>query len=357
MRFPIANGLVRTTWRAGAALFLIASSVTIAHAQAAKDTPFGTELVAANFPQSTAIEVINSLDLSAALGGHSCFTWHWGDPNSPRSGVVALPGLLRQFGLKSVIQFGASFLGDPAPPQGYAASFADAQTRARFLDDVAVVAAAQPDYLVLMTEVDLMHRFNLPEFENFRTLYAESYAVVKAVSPNTKVGVSFLYSLWFFNYVVNGVDVPAMLAPSDFIAFTTYPNWLIQEGHYASIADIPPEFHGYSRVAYPDASIVFSEVGWSSKGRGTPELQVEFVRNLPRLMSTTQPELVTWALLHDVEFFQRSLLSPEATQFLTDLGVDIDALFEHFNGMGLLSGDGTPKPALQDALELDFSAP
>jgi hypothetical protein len=188
-------------------------------------------------------------------------------------------------------------------------------------------------------------------------LYTEAYHAVKAVSPNTKVGVSFLYSLWFVNYVINNVDVPSMLAPSDFFAFTTYPNWLVQEGHYASIADIPPEFHGYARVAYPNASIVFSEVGWASKGRGTPELQLEFVKNLPRLMSKVKPELVTWALLHDVEFFQRSLLSPEATQFLTDLGVDIDALFEHFNGMGLMKGDGTPKPAFSEAMQLDFSAP
>src|SRR5687767_5418474 len=144
MTFHMMNRCIQTAFRAIAVCLLVTSLSNSAHAQTAKDTPFGTELVAANFPHSTVTEVINALTLSAAIGGHSCFTWHWGDPNSPRSGVVTLPGVLRQFGLKSVIQFGASFLGDPAPPQGYAASFADPQTRARFLDDVSVVAAAHP---------------------------------------------------------------------------------------------------------------------------------------------------------------------------------------------------------------------
>ena len=323
----------------------------------AKDTPFGTELVAANFPNSSALDLFNALNISAAVGSHSCLTWHWGDVNSPRSVVVSLPPLMRQFGLKSMIQFGATFLGNPAPPPEYVQSFADPAARQRYIDDVIAVAESQPDYIVLTTEANLMYRFNHPEFENYRSLYTEAYNAIKLVSPNTKVGASYLYSLWFLDWVVNGLDVPALLAPSDFHAFTTYPEWLVREGHYASIADIPPEFHGFARLVYPDTPIVFSEVGWASKGRGTPESQAEFVRHLPRLLSTTGAELVTWALLYDVEFFQLSLLSPEAIAFLVDLGVDIDSLFEHFNGMGLLQGTGIPKAALIEAMQLDFSTP
>jgi len=339
---------------AGLVLFVWAAP---AQAQTAKDTPFGTELVAANFPNSSVQDIVDALNVSAAVGGHSCMTWHWGDPNSPLAVIVSLPPAMRQFGLKSVIQIGATFLGNPSPPPGYVASFGDVQVRQRYLNDVTAVAAAQPDYIVMQTEANLMYRFNRPEFENFRSLYAEAYAAVKAVSPNTKVGISYLYSQWFLDWVINDIDVPALLTPYDFVAFTTYPEWLVSDGHYPNIAAIPPDFHGYARIAYPDASIVFSEVGWSSKGRGTPELQVEFVQNLPRLLSTVGPELVTWALLYDVEFFQRSLLSPEDIVFLEDLGVDIDSLFEHFNGMGLLRGDGTPKPALSDALNLIFPQP
>ncbi|CAN5169360.1 hypothetical protein BH11PSE9_BH11PSE9_20410 [soil metagenome] len=350
-------GFAGAALRAIRTMLLMACLASASASHAAKDTPFGTELVAAGFPNSTSQDFFTALTLSAALGSHSCFTWNWGDASSPRSMVVSLPPLIQQFGMKSVIQIGATFLGNPAPPDGFVKSFADPQVRQRYLDDVTAIANSHPDYIVLTTEANLMYRFNRAEFENYRTLYAEAYNAVKRISPKTSVGVSYLYSLWFLDYIINHIDVPALIAPADFVAFTSYPEWLVREGHYPDIASIPTDFHGYARLAYPKARIVFSEVGWASKGRGTPALQAEFMRNLPRLMSTTQPELVTWALLYDVEFFTRNLLTPDATKFLVDLNVDIDSLFEHFNGMGLLSGTGVAKPALQDAVNLKFVVP
>jgi hypothetical protein len=325
-------------------------------ALAVKDTPLGVELVAANFPNSTATDTVNALLIAAQIGSHTCMTWHWGEPDSlPR--ILSLMPSIRQFKLKTVIQMATTFLGDPAPGAAYQASFASAATRNHFLANVADIAATKPDYLVLTTEVNLMYRFNRPEFDNFRSLYTQAYSLVKSISPNTKVGVSFLYKLWVGNYFVDHVDLPAQLMPHDFIAFTSYPADLVQDGSFASISDIPALWHGLSRQAYPTETIIFPEVGWSSKGTGTPELQAEFVRNLPRLMSTTRPELVTWALLYDVEFFTRQLLSPDAVAFLTGLGIDIDLLFEHFNAMGLLDGYGNPKPSLNDAAAIDFSKP
>lgn len=323
---------------------------------AAKDTPFGVELIPANSPSSTIDETFQALAVTAVIGSHSSFIWHWDDRNA-LNGVTALVPLMRQYGLKSFLQLGSTFLGNPAPPQGFSKSFADAQVRALYLADVNTLASLQPDYMVLTTEINLMHRFNRVEFENYQGLYREAYDLVKRISPNTKVGVSYLYSLWFANYVIDKLDVPALIAPADFVAFSSYPEWLVREGHFASIADIPPDWYGTSRTAYPNTPIIFSEIGWASKVRGTPEVQAEFLRNLPRLMSTTKPELITWAVLHDIEFFQRSLLSPEATQFLVSLGVDIDALFGHFNGMGLLDGFGNPKPGLLDASQLVFPKP
>jgi hypothetical protein len=87
------------------------------------------------------------------------------------------------------------------------------------------------------------------------------------------------------------------------------------------------------------------------------EQQAEFMRNLPRLMSTTRPELVTWAMLYDVDYFTRKLLSADAVSFLEGINVDIDSLFLRFNGMGLLDGTGAPKPGLFDAANLVFPKP
>lgn len=323
---------------------------------AAKDTPLGIELVPPNFPNSTVDDVTRALAITALVGSHASKIWSWSDvPSLDKLNTLTV--LMNQQGLKSMLQMGTHFLGNPTPPTGFVASFADPATQVRFLHDVGVLAGYKPDYLVLTTEANLMHRFNNAEFENYRSVYAQAYALVKTISPQTQVGVSFLYSLWFANHHIDKIDVPALLKPADFIAFTTYPEWLIREGHFATIADIPPDWYGASRKAYPNERLVFSEVGWASKVRGTPEIQAEYLRNLPRLMSTTNPELLTWSLLADVEFYTRALLDAQSTAFLISIGVDIDALFGHFNGMGLLDGFGTPKPGLYTAAQLVFPKP
>ncbi len=337
----------------GRALCCSALLMSAQASMAAKDTPLGIELVPANFPNSTADDVTRALAITAIVGSHASKIWNWSDVSSLDK-LDTLTVLMKQQGLKSMLQMGTHFLGNPSPPAGFVASFADPATRARFLHDVGVLAGSKPDYLVLTTEANLMHRFNNAEFENYRSIYAQAYALVKTISPQTQVGVSYLYSLWFANYQIDKIDVPALLKPADFIAFTTYPEWLIREGHFATISDIPPDWYGTSRKAYPNERLVFSEVGWASKVRGTPEIQAEYISNLPRLMSTTNPELLTWSLLHDVEFYTRDLLDAQSTAFLISIGVDIDALFGHFNGMGLLDGFGTPKPGLYNAAQLSF---
>lgn len=327
-----------------------------AGSQAAKDTPFGVEIIPRHFPASTHNDAVEAIGLTSLIGSHGSKIGVWGDPEAFSKMAPMVIGM-QQFGMKSLLQLGTTFLGRPAPPPGFVASFGDPNTRARLLADVLILAQAKPEYLVLTTEVNLMHRFDPVEFEHYRSLHTEAYHLVKATSPNTKVGASFLYSLWFADFHSDNVDVPAKLQPVDFVAFTTYPEWLIREGHFSTIAGIPPEWYGAARIAYPNASILFSEVGWASKVRGTPEIQQEFLRNLPRLMSLARPELVTWAVLHDVEYYTRDLLTPEATAFLESIGVDIDALFGHFNGMGLLDGFGNPKPGFYDAAQLEFVFP
>lgn len=338
-----------------AALALVVLSAGLA--RAAKDTPFGSELVAPNYPDSSIDQTLAALDSIAAIGGHVSYVWIWSDP-ATFNGWTTLVPVAKAKGLKVFLQMGTIFLGNPAPPPGFAKSFGDVATRTRFMLDVVKLAQTQPEYLVLTTELNFLYRWNRPEFEHFRTLYAEAYRTAKMISPNTKVGVSYHYSMWFVQRYFENADVPAMIAPTDFVAFTSYPEDLVEAGIYGSIADIPAEFHGVARAAYPDKTILFSEVGWSSKApHSSPELQAEFVRNLPRLMSIAKPELVTWALFADVAFFQRSLLSAEDISFLVNLGVNIDRLFERFNGLGLIDFHGTPKPALGEAASLVFPEP
>lgn len=349
-----SGALIRAGWIGRALLVWLALAAT--GSQAAKNTPFGVEIIPRNFPASSFNDAVEAIGLTSLIGSHGSKIGVWGDPEAFGKMAPMVVGM-QQFGMKSLLQLGTTFLGNPAPPPGFVGSFGDPATRARLLADVLMLAQAKPEYLVLTTEANLMHRFNPVEFEHYRSLHTQAYQLVKATSPNTRVGASFLYSLWYADFHIDQVDVPAKLQPVDFIAFTTYPEWLIREGHFNTIADIPPQWYGAARVAYPNAAILFSEVGWASKVRGTPELQQEFLRNLPRLMSLARPELVTWAVLHDVEYYTRALLTPEATAFLESIGVDIDALFGHFNGMGLLDGFGNPKPGFYDAAVLEFVGP
>lgn len=321
--------------------------------QAAKDTIFGAEMLAANYPDTTAEDVGNALQLTATIGGHSSHIWFLAD-QARLDDIPLITSVMRQAGLKVTLQIGSVLIDTPAPPAGMVQSFGDPYVRALYLQSAIKLAQMQPDYLVLCTEANLLYRFNRPEFENFRSLYTQMYYWVKLVSPKTKVGASYLYTVWFLDRFFDGIDVPEMLKPYDMVSFTGYPEDIIHEGVYDSIASMSPDWYGAARYAYPHASLGFSEIGWSSKVRGTPELQAEFVRNLPRLLSTVKPEYVTWAVLHDVEFFNRGLLTPEQIAFLEGLGVDIDTLFGHFNGMGLLDGLGNPKPAFHEAEKLVF---
>lgn len=322
---------------------------------AAKDTPFGVQFIAANTPNSTLEEVNFAFNLSAAIGSHSSFVWHWDD----RVFLGLLPSLAtmaQQRGLKTLFQIGATLAGEPAPPGKLPKSFGDPEVRKVYLEDTATLASLRPDYLVLCTEVNLMYRFNPAEFNHYITLYREAYDLVKSISPETKVGTSLLHFLWFANYRDN-IDVAELLGPRDFVAFTSYPDSLVRDGFFASIADIPAEWYGYVRTAYPNDQILFTEVAWPSKGHETPAQQAEYVRNLPRLMSIAKPEIVTWSLLYDVVFFQPSLLSEEAARYIASLGVNVEDLFIRMNGMGLLDTSGYAKPALLEAINLDFSKP
>jgi hypothetical protein len=338
----------------GACALLGAGSPPATAATTAKVTPLGFELIPPHFPNSQYEDILQSLRITSAYGSHSSFIWHWGDAGALPLILPTLP-VMKEFGLKSFVQMGAVFIKDPAPPPGYVPSFANLATRQKYLSDIELVARSKPDYLVLVTEANLLARFNPAEFEYYRTLYAAAYQAVKRISPQTSVGASYLYSVWFPEYFLDGKNVPDMLKPYDFIAFTAYPIDMITDGFFPDVASIPAEWYGSLRVAYPGTPVIFSELGWPSKHLGTPESQADFVAALPRLLSTVKPELATWAVLHDMEFFTRDILDAATVEFLISLGVDIDALFIHFNGMGLLTGYGVPKPAMIEATELVFT--
>lgn len=254
-------------------------------------------------------------------------------------------------GLKSLVQMQVQFLGEPNPPVGMQRSFGDEDVRALFLDNVRQFAELKPDFMNLSPEVNFLYYFNMPEFALYASLYQEAYQLIKQISPETRVGVSYHY-LIFRGF--EQVEAVTMLSPHDFLAFTTYPIWMLDKGYIDSPADIQPEYYTWIRNKYPDENIMFSEIGWPSSGKSTPEMQAEFVRRIPALMADTHPMSVNWTLLNDVQFFHTGLLSDGIRIFLEEHDVDPILLFDRLNHMGLHSLEGIPRNSWFEFLKLEF---
>lgn len=259
--------------------------------------------------------------------------------------------VVAQLGMSTIIQVGVQFLGQPNPPTDIPATFADETTRALYLDNVRSLAEKFPKTMVLSPEVNFMYWINRQEFELFATLYQEAYALVKEVSPQTDVGISFHYTLF------RGCEQFAMLdalGPRDFLGITTYPIWLIDKGIIGSIEEYPPEWWSWLRWAYPNEKIIITEMGFPNSRNSTQEAQAAFVRRLPELMSGLKPESVNWTLLSNVTFYDPAALSQETLNFLLDVGVNPDILMGRLNNMGMHSHSGTPKLSWFEALKIKY---
>jgi hypothetical protein len=211
---------------------------------------------------------------------------------------------------------------------------------------VETLARLEPDYLVLATEINILYQVNPAEFSEFVLLFQEARNRVRTISPKTKTGVSHHMDMLF---AFQQLPILERLQPQDFIGLTSYPNWLVSEGLYRSVQDIPLWYYRRLRllIAKP---IVFTELGWPTGGRSSLEEQRQFVERLPELMRGVNPELVTWALQHDAKHFQTRWLNERQVAILRGYQVDPEVLFDELNTMGLLSWDGPPKPSFFEAL-------
>ncbi|MBZ0108799.1 MAG: hypothetical protein K8F52_09020 [Candidatus Scalindua rubra] len=329
-----------------------------------RDTPLGVIISTANAPDSTWQDLADTLFYAKALGSHGSFIWSFGKEQNLEARVIQL-WLINKVGLKSLAQLSVQSLGKPKPPQGMPPTFSEVDgvtTRAYYLECVRLFAEQKPDYINLAAEANFMYEWFRDEWNNYISLYNEAYNLVKSISPSTKVGVSYHYGLFVVKTLAEGQFVlPDELGPHDFIAFTSYPSYLLNpdaiSNPFLSVDELA-RWYSISRLVFPDTPILFTELGWSSAGTESEAAQNLYVESLPSLMADVQPELITWAFLHDTDFFRESFLShlsPEELELIDSLGVDMIALFKRFNGLGLRFLDGTPKSSWDIAMGLDFS--
>jgi hypothetical protein len=311
-------------------------------------TVFGVNFVPARIPESSDEDAVQALLEARQLGGHLSYIYEWPSAEKGLRDAANLAQAARDLGFALTLQISPTAIGAPAvPPDVEGNSFRDQDVRGRYLQAVETLAKLEPDYLVLATEINILYQVNPAEFNEFVALFQEARNRVRAISPNTKTGVSHHMDMLF---AFQQLPILERLQPQDFIGLTSYPNWLVREGIYRSVQDIPLWYYRRLRllIAKP---IVFTELGWPTGGRSSLEEQRQFVERLPELMRGVNPELVTWALQHDAKHFQTRWLNERQVAILRGYQVDPEVLFDELNTMGLLSWDGPPKPSFFEALK------
>lgn len=172
--------------------------------------------------------------------------------------------------------------------------FADKTLRQLYIDEVTEIAKKyRPENIALAVEINGYYISHPEDFPHFVSLYKEAFHSIKAVSPKTKVAVSFLYETMVAE---TQWDLLSMFGEQlELLCLTTYPEFLygdspqdIPEAHYAILKNIE------------GLPIAFMEIGWSGKNNEKGEQQqAEFITRFFELTEDTNLSLAIWTLLHD----------------------------------------------------------
>lgn len=273
-------------------------------------------LIPRNFPHPSAADWTNLYETLPETGSLLGVYTPWSD-SSEKAGeipsvVSTVYGLAGRYAFIPVIALG--FFND-MPDGNLQASIQLSNPAERLLFQktaLAIVEKYQPPYLGLGIEVNRYYEVAQSDFENYLTLYAETYDAVKAVSPQTKVFAIFQLEMLKGNGFLLGnseTRQPQWELLSrfghrlDLAAFTTYPFLDFQ-----SPADIPDGYYA-EIAAYTDKPVAFTEIGWPSAPLmsfpdspygGSEDEQAEFVRRFFDLTSSLDLSLALWSFPHDL---------------------------------------------------------
>ena len=299
------------------------------------------------FPQGTEVLLREAFGNASQFGHTISFFWDWAyDDQLPA--LIADVKLAQALGFKTVVNMTVNDVPLMDAPPGFAATFASAATSMKYIQDVGLLASINPTYLNIYPEVNLLARYDAPEFANYRKVYPTAYAVAKAASPTTLVGVSMLDVVWQGNHQQ---ALPDQLGAHDFIGVTTYPF-----SQFATPSDLPPRWYSQWRDVYPTSKILFTEVGWGSAAPLSERDQAQYLAALPAMMAEASPDVIAWSLQYDGAWYDTADLKPNQWQFFHDVEADPHFLYAQFNHDGLFNDDGSPKPSFYVAKSLTFSS-
>jgi len=303
----------------------------------------GVALTPRNFPQHTPLDVSDMFLLGKEAGDFAVFIYQWSEADLHRVAEDMLQQS-RQHGLTPIVAVSPTVLGGTRSEYDVPSSvrervkgtlsFSNELVSGPFIETAIRLAKLQPPYLCLATEINFLAFKDIQEYLYFAHVYKKLYPVIKEISPDTKVFVSFQ---WDYFQIMDASEPDAIKEHSklielfrpelDLVAFTSYP-----AGHFSSPVEIPRDYYAnVFRHLRKSDEVVFMEIGWPTRGSGSEESQRAFIQRLPELMQDVKPSVVAWSLLHDVR--------------LPGLGEDLGST-------GLLSNNGSKKVGFEAFVEL-----
>jgi hypothetical protein len=276
----------------------------LARGTSAKDTILGCALSPAHFGHFTDHDFSVFFDEAAEIGSHVTWIFQWGSP-PPGASFALVQGWTQQRGLKLQLWLSPTTLSndrkDPDLPKSLAGkSFADADVRKAYIDEVLELASYRPDVLGLATEVNFLEA-NPKEFAPFTSLAHEAYVAVKKKYPDQLVTISFQWEQMrahqqfaMFQQFADSLDVYSL---------SSYPDAFGDP----SKTKVPDDYYSSVRKYLPTQRVGISEIGWSSAPPSSEAGQAAFFARLPDFTKSAKFEFVSLALLHDVSLFTGAL--------------------------------------------------
>src|SRR5271165_4330968 len=238
-------------------LLLPFTSLGLAEPPAA-DRVFSSTAVAltpANFPHHTPKDVDDMFRLGTEVGNGAVIILQWSQPDlqniaqtmvkrsmdSKLTPILAisptkLEGMRGEYDVPEYVR---------TATRGKKLSFGEKFVYEAYIKDVLELAKLHPPYFCLATEINLLAFKDIQEYIRFAAIYKKVYELVKKVSPETKVFVSFQWDFFQLmdskepNKIAEHSKLIDIFRPKlDVLAFTSYP-----ADHFPNPSAIPAKYY------------------------------------------------------------------------------------------------------------------
>ena len=235
-------------------------------------------------------------------------------------------------------------------PFGWRAGFGNEKIRRAYLNFVRwIVETFDPRYVGLASEINTYMDAHPEDAPHFISLYNEAYALIKELSPATRVFVTFQWDdlCNMFSQAaegrkpgtINWEQVEIFEPNLDLWAISSYPYFV-----FAGDTPIPPDYYT-PLLTRTDKPLAVAEGGFSTGSVGPLSLDyADQVAYLEAIHYQLGERLAFWVylLLYDLDI-------KELGEQWNNLGLETDDFhtLSLFADIGLEHGPGSPKPALE----------